>query len=102
VWISIDGAVFQWTDGVNLPGVCTAFNYRYEMLCYYIPDFSPLWYPFVTHIATNTTQRLFMAYSALAGLYLAAPLLLQIWRQIGMLTEKYSSRIYPYLKLWRI
>lgn len=102
VWICIDGAVFQWTNGINLPAVCTADNYRYEMLCYYTPEFSPLWYPFVTHIAISKSQLIFILYSLLAALYLAAPLLQQIWQQTGVLVNKYRSRVYPYLKEWRI
>jgi hypothetical protein len=102
IWISIDGAVFQWADSINLPNVCTASNYRYEMICYYAPEFSALWYPFVTHISLTKEQLLFMAYSVVAGLYLAAPLLAQIGQQTKSLINKYYSYVYPYLKLWRI
>jgi hypothetical protein len=101
VWISIDGAVFQWANGVNLPNVCTASHYQYEMLCYYVPEFTPLWYPFVTHISISPGQLLFIVYSVLVALYLITPLVIQIGQQMGMLIKKYS-RLYLDLRLWRI
>ena len=102
VWISINGVVYQWVDGLGLPAVCTASNYRYEMLCYYAPEFSPLWYPFVTHIAITKSQLIFILYSVLAALFLIAPLLLQIGQQTATLIKQYSSGIYSYIKEWQI
>ena len=102
VWISIDGAIFQWANGAGLPSLCTANNYQYEMVCYYIPEFSPLWYPFVTHIAINAGEWLFKFYSVLVALYLAAPLLVQIVQQTRTFVLGHASYIYPYIKQWHI
>lgn len=101
VWVGIDGAVFQWANGIHLPSVCTASHYQYEMICYYVPEFTPLWYPFVTHIAITTGQLLFIVYSVLVALYLVTPLLLQIAQQMVIFIKKYHSRVYLDLKLWR-
>jgi hypothetical protein len=101
VWVGIDGAVFQWATAVHMPGICGAPNYQYEMICYYIPEFSPLWYPFVTHIPISIGQMLFIIYSVVAATYLITPLLIHVMQQIIFLLKRYS-RAYLDLKLWRI
>ncbi|MBF0586877.1 hypothetical protein INT08_06245 [Prosthecochloris sp. N3] len=44
-WVGIDGVIF----GQNGMGLCWENNYKLEMLCWYAPEFSALWRPFVTH-----------------------------------------------------
>src|SRR5262249_54129415 len=41
VWVAIEGASFEPTA----PAVC--FDRNFEPLCWYVPEFSPLWRPFV-------------------------------------------------------
>jgi len=44
-WVGINGVVF----GQDNMGICWQNNYKCEMLCWYVPEFSALWRPFVTH-----------------------------------------------------
>lgn len=43
-WVALDGYVF----GQNQMDACWAENYANEYLCWYLPEFSALWRPFVT------------------------------------------------------
>jgi hypothetical protein len=45
VWVGLNGAVF----GQQSMDVCWANNYELEFMCWYVPEFSALWRPFVTH-----------------------------------------------------
>jgi hypothetical protein len=103
VWVGIDGAVYQWSTSLyqTMPAVCTQQNYNLEMLCYYTPEFSPLWLPFVKHITLTIQQELFMGYVIIAAVYVALPLCLQIVRQASELAKKYGQMYLP-LKGWRI
>lgn len=101
VWVAIDGALFQWVDGLAVPHVCSAAGYSYEMLCYYTPEFSPLWYPFVKHLPITPAQLLFASYFIIVALYLAFPLLLQIGYQAKAAITKYTP-VYLSPKNWRI
>lgn len=42
-WVGIDGVIF----GQFHMELCTSNNFQYEMLCWYTPEFSALWRPFV-------------------------------------------------------
>lgn len=103
VWVGIDGAVYQWSTSLyqTMPAVCTQQNYNLEMLCYYTPEFSPLWLPFVKHVTLTIQQELFMGYVIIAAVYVALPLCLQIVRQASELVKKYGQMYLP-LKGWRI
>ena len=74
VWVGIDGAVYG--DGA-LQNICLA-NHAYleTPLCYYTPEFSVLWHPFVVHQPVDHRQLLYMLYSLFVGVYLLVPLLI--------------------------
>jgi hypothetical protein len=103
VWVCIDGAVYQWSTSLfnTMPAICTQNNFNLEMVCYFIPEFSQLWLPFVHHYALDVPKMLFMGYIILAAIYLALPLCLQIGRQTVELLRKYSQ-VYLPLKGWRL
>ncbi|HEY3993312.1 MAG TPA: hypothetical protein VGM01_10580 [Ktedonobacteraceae bacterium] len=101
VWVCINGAIYQWVTSLQLPTVCTQNHDNLEMICYYIPEFSGLWLPFVHHYALNIQQELFIGYVVLASVYLIIPLCILIVRQASELLRKYS-KIYLTPKAWRI
>src|SRR5205823_1986975 len=72
-WVSVDGAVFQWPV-VNITA-CTNHSYAMEMLCWYTPEYSVLWLPFVFHFQVDPSQTFFLWLSLLVSAYLGAPLL---------------------------
>jgi hypothetical protein len=43
VWVGVNGVTFR-NDGL---GTCIDNSYQLEFLCWYAPEFSPLWHPFV-------------------------------------------------------
>ncbi len=100
VWVCIDGAVYQWVNGIALPQVCAQNHSYIEMLCYYTPEFSALWSPFVFHYPLDIEQILFMGYVILAALYLVTPLCIQIAQQSIEPLKRYSLA-YLAPRLWR-
>jgi hypothetical protein len=83
-WVGIDGAVF----GQNtMAPVCLWNNFALEALCYYTPEFTALWRPFVVYEPLSTSQTVYVAFSAIICAYVAFPLLqtmaLQIKTQLG-------------------
>lgn len=99
VWVCIDGAIYQWH--VIAAPICVLNHSNLESLCYYTPDYSELWLPFVTHYALTINQEIFMGYLILAALYLIVPLCIHLARQLYASGQKY---IMPHvsLKAWKI
>ena len=73
-WVGIDGAVFAQR---NL-GICTQNDWAQEFLCWYVPEFSALWRPFVAPSALSPSQMLIVAFCVVAYLALSVPVLRQI------------------------
>ena len=67
-WVAIDGVTFE------LSGLATCRDPAYEWLCLYVPEYSPLWRPFVelTRPATNAT--IVAAYFFVVYVWVSAPL----------------------------
>jgi PA14 domain-containing protein len=66
-WVAIDGAVF------DLSGLAQCRDPAYEFLCFYVPEFSPLWRPFVEFTHPSFERVVVGAYFAAAGVWLAVP-----------------------------
>jgi hypothetical protein len=58
-WVAIDGAVF---GQANL-GICQQNDWAQEFLCWYVPEFSALWRPFVAPSPVSSSGLLFIAFS---------------------------------------
>jgi hypothetical protein len=71
VWVAIDGAVF---DQRNVDA-CVQNDYAQEFLCWYVPEFSALWRPFVAPTTPAPRDLVFAGYALTAGAWLSAPLL---------------------------
>lgn len=67
-WVAIDGAVF------GLAGLSACRDVNYEWLCLYVPEFSPLWRPFVEWTRPSWDRVIVGAYLAVVYLWLALPL----------------------------
>ena len=71
VWVAVDGVVF---GTANLEA-CTANGFALEHLCWYVPEFSVLWRPFVVPRAAYTPlEAAFILYGTVAFMRLALPL----------------------------
>lgn len=102
VWVCIDGAIYQWSTSLfnAMPAVCTQNHFNLEMLCYYTPEFSALWLPFVQHVSLDLPQTLFLGYVVVAAAYLALPLCIRLGRQTGQALRTYGPTLSP--RGWRI
>lgn len=54
-WVGIASVAFK--DYYKAP-ICEADGYQLELLCWYVPEFSPLWRPFVDLGASGVLERL--------------------------------------------
>jgi hypothetical protein len=71
VWVAIDAAIF---DTASI-AICSQSNFALESLCWYVPEFSSLWRPFVVphSFRVNGRQQVFAAFCILVYICLAAP-----------------------------
>jgi hypothetical protein len=88
VWVAINGAVF---DKNNLRA-CTNNAWALEFLCWYTPEFSVLWHPFIDRSPILFEQGIFIAYCALVWLYLIAPLLRELGSRLRRATRVIARR----------
>jgi hypothetical protein len=77
-WVGLAAALGDLTR-LN---VCAANNYQSEMLCWYTPDYSGLWWP-VTHYPATVRGLVLGAYFLLVFAYLATPLVRAIAHRIA-------------------
>jgi hypothetical protein len=66
-WVAIDGAVFRQA---NL-SLCRQKHYALELLCWYTPEFSALWHPFVEPARLNARDWVFVLYAVTVFAFLA-------------------------------
>ena len=69
-WVAVSGVV---TDLSEL-GFCAQDDYALESLCWYTPEYSPLWRPLVDFPDLSASTAVVAAYCVLVYAYLAAPL----------------------------
>jgi hypothetical protein len=69
-WVAVNGAAF---DQANME-LCVQNNYAQEFLCWYAPEFSTLWRPFVAPSAISSGEACFAAYALAAFGWLSLPL----------------------------
>ena len=79
-WVGVNGALF---DQANLD-VCTQSDYAFESWCWYAPEFSVLWRPFVAGMSLSADQLLFAGYCAVVYVWLSIPLLRNLAVRAGV------------------
>ena len=70
-WVGIDGAVFGQSA---LSDICLRHDYANEFLCWYAPEFSPLWRPFVAPTKVPLVELLCVGYCCAVFAWLSVPL----------------------------
>ncbi len=88
VWVSISGAVF----GTANLGICLANNYALEALCWYMPEFSVLWRPFVVSMPLKLHHIIIILYHLAVFLYLVFPLLKMLFGQLNTEFNNFKLR----------
>lgn len=84
-WVGINGAIFGLS---NLEGL-TKNNYATEAYCWYIPEFSVLWRPFVVLKDLSSREVCIIAFSIVVFLYIALPFLFRIGKSALSELEKF-------------
>ena len=95
-WVGLNGAVF-FLDNLE---ACRAANYAFEHLCWYVPEFSVLWRPFVVPRALTPREWLLAAYAALVFLTLSAPVAWRTAQQLHGAIRDFAARRLR-LREWR-
>jgi hypothetical protein len=77
VWVAVNGVLFAQQD----LSICSQNFYALEFTCWYVPEFSVLWKPFVAGESVRGWPGLFAVYCLVVALYLAAPSLAE-WPRV--------------------
>ncbi len=75
-WVGFDGAIPE-QRGLE---ACTDDAGRMEYLCWYVPEFSPLWRPMIIGLELDQAERRYGLFCLLVLLRTAAPLVIRLWR----------------------
>jgi hypothetical protein len=78
-WIGISGLVFGED---YLAPYCTSFSYAYEHLCWYVPEFSVLWAPFVFRPEISSVGYIFLWFGIGMWGVVSAPLWLVLYKYL--------------------
>jgi hypothetical protein len=89
VWVGINGAIFNQ----DTLAICLQDNYALEALCWYTPEFSALWRPFVVPTTMKFVEVLFAGYCGAVFAWLAAPLARPILAQGRLSLRSVSARL---------
>lgn len=84
-WVGMSGAVYGLTGLED----CRAADY--EFLCWYVPEFSVLWRPFVVGPALEGKQAILLGYGVVVFAYLALPMVGSLARGVGKPFESAGS-----------
>jgi hypothetical protein len=91
-WVGIDGATF----GQFGQGICPANHYSLESFCWYLPEFSVLWTPFVGHPDFSWRYAVVIVYVAVVVALVAWPLFRQwtltLYRDAALARAAYRKR----------
>jgi hypothetical protein len=109
-WVGVNGAIF----GEGALEACTINNYAQINLCYYNPEYSALWRPFVVLAQSKWNVHAFMAveqlgartglyalYSLIVFVYLAAPMVETLVRQAAVKARELGQSNLR-LAIWRL
>jgi len=69
VWVGVNATVIH----EEYPEACTAQSSRYEPLCWYVPEYSPLIHPLVQPKPLSHSGEFYLLYSAAVALMLIVP-----------------------------
>ena len=84
-WVGLSGIVYGQFDYA----VCLQENFKYDVICLYVPEFSELWRPFVVYHALEPSQKILLILWGLVFLYLAIPLAVRLVRQGTLILKQW-------------
>jgi hypothetical protein len=77
-WIGINGVVFNQ----NSLGICVAYKYALESLCWYVPEFSVIFRPFVVAKQLSPGDIIIITFNSTVFIYLSIPLFSQLVKKM--------------------
>jgi hypothetical protein len=78
LWVGINGVVFQQ----KTLEICTQNSHALESLCWYVPEFSPLFRPFIIRATLSLQDRLILIMFLVVWLYLSIPLAIDLLQRV--------------------
>jgi hypothetical protein len=78
-WVGVTGATTDYSE----LAFCASNHYALESLCWYVPDFSSLWWPILHRPALTPGEFAFAMWCAAVYVYLAAHLIRGIPSELG-------------------
>jgi len=91
-WIGINGVVFEQ----HSLEICMANNYALESFCWYVPEFSVIFRPFVVSKQLNSGDLTILIFSFTVFIYLSAPVFYHLVNKLISKGKEFKSL---YLKL---
>ena len=85
-WVGINGAVF----GQQSMQTCWENNYQLEFLCWYVPEFSALWRPFVTQSLPDMFATIWQSEERLFALWQMA-----VWAYLSSVLFRLGAPVVP-------
>jgi hypothetical protein len=89
LWIGVNGVVFQQ----KTLDICAQNDYALEALCWYVPEFSPLIRPFITHATLSLKDRLILILCLVLWLYSILPLAIDLLQRTIETYKTYRPRM---------
>ncbi len=89
IWVGVNGVVFEQ----KTLDVCTNDNYALESLCWYVPEFSPLIHPFITHATLSLNDILILILFGLAWCYAVLPIVSELYQQGKSIYQSYRPSV---------
>jgi hypothetical protein len=83
-WVAADGALFDQRD----LDMCLANAYALEFACWYVPEFSVLWRPFVTSAVPAMSQMVLAGYFVIVYAWLVTPVAAEATRRFASITKR--------------
>ena len=87
VWVSVNGIVFREAE----TAICAANNFNLETLCWYVPEFSPLIYPFIKTKALTSWDMAGILLGAAVAIVLIVPMLVSRVREYAVLALSHDG-----------
>jgi hypothetical protein len=98
VWVGASGAVY---GNDSLAEICAADDYKSEAFCWYVPELSPLFWPFVARPPLSALEVTLLAYGAVLFAVLSAPLYASLGTE-GVRRIRSVAKLVPNLGGWKI
>jgi hypothetical protein len=88
-WIVINGTIFEQRNLI----ICVNNNYQFELLCWYVPEFSVLIRPFIVWSPLTFNDVVFTSYIAIVSFCLIIPIVKLMLSKLFSEIKNYFSEI---------